>query len=91
MCFFVLIVRVKSFRPKNKTALIPSFILLLINKLKSGNNNAIEWFKMNKMIVKLDKFQVIGLNKKRFDLPNTNLQVGNQVIKSVLSVELLGI
>ena len=29
MCVFVLFVRVKSFRFKNKTALIPSFILLL--------------------------------------------------------------
>ena len=29
MCVFVLFVRVKSFRLKNKTALIPSFILLL--------------------------------------------------------------
>ena len=32
LCFFVLFVRMKSFRLKNKTALIPSFILLLIQK-----------------------------------------------------------
>ena len=46
---------------------------------------------MNKMIVNSDKIQVIVLNKKRSDLTNTNFQVDNQVIKSVSSVELLGI
>ena len=46
---------------------------------------------MNKMIVNPDKFQAIVLNKKHSDLINTNFQVDNQVIKSVSSVELLGI
>ena len=46
---------------------------------------------MNKMIEKPDKFQAIVLNKKRSDLTNTNFQAYNQVIKSVSSVELLGI
>ena len=46
---------------------------------------------MNKMIVNPDKFQAIVLNKKRSDLTNTNFDVDNQVIKSVSSVELLGI
>ena len=46
---------------------------------------------MNKMIVNPDKFQAIVLNKKSSDLTNTNFQVDNQVIKSVSSVELLGI
>ena len=63
----------------------------LINKLESDSNIAIEWFKMNKMIVNPDKFQAIVLNKKRSDLTNTNFQVDNQVIKSVSSAELLGI
>ena len=43
------------------------------------------------MIVNPDKLQAIVLNKKRSDLTNTNFQVDNQVIKSVSSVELLGI
>ena len=46
---------------------------------------------MNKMIVNLNKFQPIVLNKKRFDLTNTNVFVDNQVIKLVSSVELFGI
>ena len=62
----------------------------MINKLESDSNIAMEWFKMNKMIVNPDKFQAIALNKKRSDLTNTNFQVHNQVIKSVSSVELLG-
>ena len=43
---------------------------------------------MNKMIVNPNKFQSIVLNKKRSDLANTNF---NQVIKTVSSVEFLGI
>ena len=43
------------------------------------------------MIGNPDKFQAIVLNKKHSDLTNTNFQVDNQVIKSVSSVELLGI
>ena len=46
---------------------------------------------MNKMIVNPDKFHVTVLNKKRSDLTNINFQVDNRVIKSVSSVELLGI
>ena len=71
--------------------LLGQTISYLITKLESDSNIAIEWFQMNKMIVNADKFQAIILNKKRFDLTNTNFQVDNQVIKSVSSVELLGI
>ena len=46
---------------------------------------------MNEMVVNPNKFQAIVINKKRSDLKNTNLQVDNQVIKLVSSVELLGI
>ena len=46
---------------------------------------------MNKRITNPDKFQALVLNKKRSYLTNTNFQVDNQVIKSVSSVELLGI
>ena len=46
---------------------------------------------MNKTIVNSNKFQAIVLNKKCSDLTNTNFQVDNQVIKSVSSVELVGI
>ena len=45
----------------------------------------------NKIIVNPDKIQAMVLSKKRSDLTNTNFQVDDQVIKSVSSVELLGI
>ena len=63
--------------------------------IKHESNIAIEWFKMNKMIVKPNKFQLIVLvlilDKKSCDLTNTKFQVDNQVIKSVFFVELLDI
>ena len=43
------------------------------------------------MIVNPDKFQAIVLNKKSSDLTNIKFQVDSQVIKSLSSVELLGI
>ena len=46
---------------------------------------------MNKRITNTDRFQALVLNKKCSYLTNTNFQVDNQVIKSVSSVELLGI
>ena len=48
----------------------------------------ISWEKRKHMLVFI---QAIVLNKKCTDLANTNFEVGNQVIKSVSSVELLGI
>ena len=62
-----------------------------MNKSESDSNIPIEWFKKNKMIVNPDKFQAIVLNKKSSDLTNIKFQVDNQVIKSLSSVELLGI
>ena len=46
---------------------------------------------MNKMIENPNKFQAVVSNKKSSDPTNINFQVDNQVIKSVSSVDLLGI
>ena len=43
------------------------------------------------MIINPDKFQVIILDKKKSNLTNIPLTIDNQTIKSVPSVELLGI
>ena len=43
------------------------------------------------MIIKLDKFQAIILVKKKYNLKNIPLTIDNETIKSVPSVELLGI
>ena len=89
--FFIESSSIHNFADDNTHFAWANTISDLINKLEADSNIAIEWFKMNKMIVNPDNFQVIVLNKKRSDLAITNFQVDNQVIKSVSSVELLGI
>ena len=89
--FFIESSSIHNFADDNTLSTWANTVSDLINKLELDSNIAIEWFKMNKMIVNPDKFQAIVLNKKRSDLTNTNFQVDNQVIKSVSSVELLGI
>ena len=63
----------------------------LIDTLESESNIAIDWFTKNEMIINPDKFQAIILDKKKYHLTNIPLTVDNQTIKSVPSVELLGI
>ena len=63
----------------------------LIDTLESGSNIAIDWFTKNEMIINPDKFQAIILDKKKSNLTNIPLTIDNQTIKSVPSVELLGI
>ena len=89
--FFIESSSIHNFADDNTLSAWANTISDLINKLGSDSNITIEWFKMNKMIVNPDKFQATVLNKKRSDLTNKNFQVDNQVIKSVSSVELLGI
>ena len=89
--FFAEFSSIHNFADDNTLSVWANTISGLTNKLESDSNIAIEWFKINKMIGNPDKFQAIVLNKKHSDLTNTNFQVDNQVIKSVSSVELLGI
>ena len=63
----------------------------LIETLESESNIAIDWFTKSEMIINPDKFQVIILDKKKSNLTNIPLTIDNQTIKSVPSVELLGI
>ena len=63
----------------------------LIGTLESESNIAIDWFKKNKMIINPDKFQANILDKKKSNFTNIPLTIDNQTIKSVPSVELLGI
>ena len=89
--FFIESSSIHKFADDNTLSAWANTISALINKLESDSNIAIKWFKMNKRITNPDKFQAVVLNKKRSYLTNTNFQVDNQVIKSVSSVELLGI
>ena len=63
----------------------------LIGTLESESNIAIDWFTKNEMIINPDKFQAIILDKNKSNLTNIPLTIDNQTIKSVSSVELLGI
>ena len=63
----------------------------LIGTLESESNIAIDWFTKNEMIINPDKFQAIILDKKKSNLTNIPMTIDNQTIKSVPSVELLGI
>ena len=66
-------------------------VFKVIDRLESESNIAIDWFIKNEMIINPDKFQAIILDKKKSNLTNIPLTVDNQTIKSVPSVELLGI
>ena len=63
----------------------------VIDTLESESNIAIDWFTKNEMIINPDRFQAIILDKKKSNLTNILLTIDNQTIKSVPSVELLGI
>ena len=63
----------------------------VIDTLESESNIAIDWFTKNEMVINPDKFQAIILDKKKSNLTNISLTIDNQTIKSVASVELLGI
>ena len=59
--------------------------------LQSEYETAIKWLQNNKMIVNPDKFQVIFLDKRRFDNTNIEVEIGNEKISSTSSVKLLGV
>ena len=59
--------------------------------LESESNIAIDWFTKNEMVINPDKFQAIILDKKKSNLTNIPWTIDNQTVKSVPSVELLGI
>ena len=50
-----------------------------------------DWFKKNQIRINPDKFQIIILDKKKGDHTNENEVIDNKKIKTVTSVELLGI
>ena len=79
--FFIESSSIHNFTDDNTLFAWANAISDLINKLESDSNIAVEWFKINKIIVNPNKFQAIVSNKTRSDLTNKNFQVDNQVIK----------
>ena len=63
----------------------------LIDRLESQSNIAIDQFTKNEMIINPDKFQTIILDRQKSNLTNIPWSIDNQTVKSIPSVELLGI
>ena len=89
--FFIESSSIHNFADDNTLSAWANTISDLINKLESDSNIAIEWFKVNKMMVNPVRYQAIVINRKHSDITNTSFQVDKLVIKSVSSMELLGI
>ena len=89
--FFILIESVHSFADDNTVSTFAENVSKLINILQSKSEVITDWFKENQMIVNPDKFQVIIIDKKKGDHTNENAVINDKQIKTVPSVELLGI
>ena len=89
--FFIEKASMHNFADDNTLSAWGETVSKLIDTLESESNIAINWFTKNEMIINPDKFQAIILDKKKSNLTNIPLTVDNQTIKSVPSVELLGI
>ena len=88
--FFILIASVHNFAGDNTLSAFAENVSQLINILQSGSEVITDWFKKNQMIVNLDKFQVIIIDKKKGDHTNEDVVIDNKQIKTVTSVKLLG-
>ena len=89
--FFIEKASMHNFADDNTLSAWGETVSKLIDTLESESNIAIDWFTKNEMIINPDKFQAIILDKKKSNLTNIPLTIDNQTIKSVPSVELLGI
>ena len=73
---------------------LPSFtksVTLLVEILIVESQNAIKWFSENKMIVNLDKFKPIIIQKSYQTSKPKQFLMGNDVVEVPSSVKLLGI
>ena len=91
--FFIEVASMHNFADDNTLSAWGETVSKLIETLESESNIAIDWFTKNQMIINKfqDKFLAIILDKKKSNLTNIPLTIGNQTIKSVPSVELLGV
>ena len=89
--FFILIESVHNFADDSTLSTFAENVSKLINTLQGESEVTTDWFKKNQMIVNLDKFQVIIIDKKKVDHTNEKVVIDNKQINTVPSVELLGI
>ena len=89
--FFILIAPIHNFADDSTLSTFAENVSKLINTLQGESEVTTDWFKKNQMIVNLDKFQVIIIDKKKVDHTNEKVVIDNKQINTVPSVELLGI
>ena len=89
--FFIEIASEHNVADDNTLSAWEETVSKLIDKLEWESNIAIDWFTKNEMIINPDKFQAIIVDRKKSSLTNIPLTIDNQTIKSVPSVEFLGI
>ena len=89
--FFISIASVHNFADDSTLSTFAENVSKLINTLQGESEVTTDWFKKNQMIVNLDKFQVIIIDKKKVDHTNEKVVIDNKQINTVPSVELLGI
>ena len=82
---------VHDFTDDNTLSAFAETVSKLINILQSDSEVITDWFKKNQIRINPDKFQIIILDKKKGDHTNENEVIDNKKIKTVTSVELLGI
>ena len=89
--FFVVRASLYNFADDNTLSAFATTVSEVIKILESESEVVIDWFKINKMVVKPDKFQAIILDKRKRDHTDEHIIVDNQQIKVVSSVKLLGL
>ena len=89
--FLIEIAPMHFFADDNSLSAWKETLSKLIDTFESESNIAIDWFTKNEMIIIPDKFQAIIFDKKKSNFAKFPLTIDNQTIKSVPSVELLGI
>ena len=80
-----------NFADDNTISAAENTIEKLISTLEEDSQAAIDWFKINKMIVNPDKFQAIVVEKHCRMKDSYALNINNQNINSENCVKLLGI
>ena len=80
-----------NFADDNTISAAEKTIEKLISTLEQDSQAAIDWFKINEMIVSSDKFQAIVIKKNCRMKDSNALKINNQIINSENCVKLLGI
>ena len=80
-----------NFADDNTISAAENFIDKLISTLEQGSQAAIDWFKINKMTVNSDKFQVIVVKKNCRMKDSYALNINNKTTDCENCMKLLGI